>query len=204
MVRDVFSETAVWFGDTVAAVPADAWNSPALGVWTVRDLVGHVSRGLNALATMADPPAERREMEGTLGFYARIFAPNASFGDPTAVARMGAEFGQTLGDDPAPAVRGIVDTAVAFAAAQPDDVLLRSPIGGIRLIDYLPTRILEVTTHTLDLHSALGVEPRPPERSLSMTLHTLADIAVIRGKGAPMLLSLAGRQSLPAGFSLML
>jgi hypothetical protein len=204
MVRDVFSETAGWFADTVAAVPADTWDSPALGVWTVRDLAGHVSRGLHALASMADPPAEGREIEGTFGFYARLFAPNSSFGDPADVAKMGTEFGQTLGVDPAPAVRAIVDTAIAFVAVQPDDALLRSPIGGIWLIDYLPARILEVTTHTLDLSLALGVDPKPPERSLSTTLHALADIAVIRGEGAPMLLSLAGRQSLPAGFSLML
>jgi hypothetical protein len=39
---------------------------------------------------------------------------------------------------------------------------------------------------------------------MATTLGILADIAVIRGKGVPTLLSLAGRQSLPAGFTLML
>ena len=204
MARQAFQETARWFADAVSAVPIDEWASPALGVWSVRDLVGHASRGLHVLPSMAEAPAEKREIEDTSGFYARLFDPGASFGDPANVARMGKEFGQTLGDDPASTVRGIVDAAIVFVNGQPDDVLLRSPIGGIRLIDYLPTRVLEVTTHTLDLCSALGVEPSPPPRPLSMTLRILADIAVVRGEGVATLLSLAGRKPLPAGFSLML
>ena len=203
MPRDVFRETVGWFADIVSAASADRWDSPALGVWSVRDLVGHASRGLHHLPGLTDPPAEKREIEGTSDFYAHLFDPSATIGNPADVARMGKEFGQTLGDDPASTVRGIVDAAMAFVGRQPDDVLLRSPIGGVRLIDYLPTRVLEVTVHTMDLAKALGITVEPPAECLRETLYGLSDFAVRRGVAGEVAFTLTGRQTLSQGFNVV-
>lgn len=47
-----------------------------------------------------------------------------------------------------------------------DDPLFRCPFGVIRLTDYLATRIVEVTIHTMDLRMSLGHEPDPDPRAL--------------------------------------
>ena len=39
--RRTFRAAAVSFADLVSRLPADRWDSPGLGDWTLRELVGH-------------------------------------------------------------------------------------------------------------------------------------------------------------------
>ena len=41
--RDCFAAATACFVELVARVPDSGWDDPALGVWNVRDLVGHVA-----------------------------------------------------------------------------------------------------------------------------------------------------------------
>ena len=73
----------------------------------------------------------------------------------------------------------------------------------MRLIDYLPTRIFELTVHTLDVAKAINLAVEPPPAPLLVTLHLLADLAVANGAGPDLALDVTGRLSLPEGFSVL-
>ncbi len=80
---------------------------------------------------------------------------------------------------------------------------MRTP-GGVRpLSRYLPTRVTELTIHTLDLAKALGIEVEPPRECLRDTLYTLADYAVRLNVGVDVAFALTGRAELPLGFTVV-
>ncbi|HUS22704.1 MAG TPA: hypothetical protein VMZ66_11915 [Aeromicrobium sp.] len=55
--------------------------------------------------------------------------------------------------------------------------------------------------HGLDLARAVQSDVAPPPYALRLTLHLIADMVDKRGAGADVVLALAGRISLPEGFS---
>ena len=42
--RRAFREAGIFFVDAVGRVPPDALDDPGLGVWSVRQLIGHTCR----------------------------------------------------------------------------------------------------------------------------------------------------------------
>jgi hypothetical protein len=53
------------------------------------------------------------------------------------------------------------------------DRLYRSIFGLIRLSEYVRTRVVEVTIHTMDLRDALGLAPDPSDEGLRVTCDVL-------------------------------
>jgi hypothetical protein len=92
-----------------------------------------------------------------------------------------------------------VDTV---AQAQ-DTVLVATPVGGMRLLDYLPTRVFELTIHTLDLATALALVATVPETAVRVTGTLIMDMALSADTGVQLLLATTGRRPLPAGFSVV-
>jgi hypothetical protein len=117
------------------------------------------------------------------------------------VAQRGREAGAALGPDPTAATRANFSRVLGLVAATDDTRLLTTPVGGMRLVDYLPTRILELVVHTLDLAAAIGVAAEPPAAAARVAIHLTGEMVVRTGKAAPVLLALTGRGPLPAGFS---
>lgn len=73
----------------------------------------------------------------------------------------------------------------------------------MRLLDYLPTRIFELTIHTLDLATAAALAVTPPEAAARVTSTLVVELALSGGKIAPLLRATTGRGPLPAGFSVL-
>ena len=88
------------------------------------------------------------------------------------------------------------------AGAGADD-LLTTPVGGMRLRDYLPTRTLELVVHTCDLLAAVGGEPDVPPQPGAAALALVAGFAADRGTAGPLLLAATGRGPLPSGFTVL-
>ena len=186
MSKGTFSEAVTFFLDTASRVPSDAWTNEALGVWNVRALVGHTSRAILLVEEYAS--------EGTT---------RSGFGTPDEIAERGRQAGRALGDDPASALRTLADRVLALVEGLPDDHPMHTP-GGVRpLSRYLPTRVAELTIHTVDLAGALGVEAEPPRECVRTTLYALADYAVRQGTGMDVAFALTGRKPLPPGFSVV-
>lgn len=198
MIREAYADAAAFFVETVAHISDEAWSQPALGEWTVRDLVGHTNRAFVTVETYLDKPAEAADMTRPVDYYLRAAA---ALGDPAMVAARGREAGEALGADPGTAVQATAQRVLARVDREADDVLLTTPVGGIRLIDYLPSRVLELTVHTADIVAAVKFDKEAPPSALSVCLHLIADLVVERGCPTILLRSLTGRGPLPPAFN---
>jgi Mycothiol maleylpyruvate isomerase N-terminal domain len=182
-----------------ARVPADAWDRLGIGVWSVRELLGHASRALATVETYLNAANGPVTLTHPLDYYGAI----ADRADPDAVAVRGKEAGQALGDDPAGAVSTLARRILQRVDGEPDDAPVATPAGTMRLIDYLPSRVFELTVHRLDVARALGYvdEVEGPELAVSVVL--AAGIASL-GRDVPaVLLALTGRRPLPVPFSVV-
>jgi len=202
-VRDAFYEEAgALFVGLVARVPDDAWHRPALGAWDVRDLVGHTSRSFVTVLTYLDGRPAEAAVPSASAYYVATTAVLAS-SDPGAIDERARAAGRALGDDPLAAVRDLRERTLArLADAEPDD-LMASIVGGIRVRDYLPTRVLELVVHSRDLARALGLELAVPTTLLRAVALLAAEVAVDAGQADVVLDALLGRGTLPEGFSLV-
>ncbi|MSQ25927.1 MAG: hypothetical protein EXR49_06630 [Dehalococcoidia bacterium] len=63
-------------------MPLGAWDAPALGEWSARDLTGHASRGLTTIVSYAEKPALHRDITSTAGYYQHVFDPSRGHADP--------------------------------------------------------------------------------------------------------------------------
>src|SRR5262249_50078579 len=136
-------------------------------------------------------------------YYLQGQAMQAILADPAAVAARRRRADEALGADPARAVHELAVRVGPQVQAAADDILVRTIVGGIRFIDYLPSRVWELTVHTLDLAAALAGEVRVPEPAATVPLHLLTALAVRSEKAAPLLLAATGRCALPDGFNVL-
>ncbi|HKC73811.1 MAG TPA: hypothetical protein VKF37_06360, partial [Chloroflexota bacterium] len=92
---------------------------------------------------------------------------------------------------------------VARVQRTADTDLVGTPVGGMTLIAYLPTRVFELAIHTLDLATALGVAGCLPDAAAVVTLDLVAALARQRGRDTELLLAATGRGVLPAGYTVL-
>ena len=193
-----YHDAADWFGATLDQV-GDRWAEPGLGEWDVRSLVGHTSRSLITVETYLARPPAAVEMASAVAYYEATGSISAGPG----VAQRGRDAGAALGDNPVAAVAELAARVLALVDGLTGDELLTSIAGGIRLADYLPTRILELTVHTADLAAALGLPTAPPPVPAAVTLRLLSELAVAGGRAGALLLAATGRGGLPSGFTVL-
>ena len=193
-----------------AADEPTVWTGAGLGEWTVRDLVGHTSRALSTIETYLDLAAEEDaagvaadiEVTSPAAYYERALAA----GTPAMIAQRGRETAAVLGVRPELAVAALADRVLARLATLDGSEPADTPAGRIRIAEYLPSRIVELTVHTSDLLLSQGVpaaEQILPEPAAAVTLHVLADLAAQKGVAAPLLRAATGRAPLPPGYTLL-
>ncbi len=196
--RHAFDDAADWYLATVALV-GDRWDEPGLGEWSVRDLVGHTSRSFLTLEEYAARPAAAVEVASPGDYY---LATRAIAAGPD-VAQRGRDAAAALGDDPVAAVREVAARVGALLDAHDGSALVTTIAGGMRLVDYLPTRTFELTVHTADLALALDEPVHAPGAPAAQALAIVADLALTDGTAGSLLLLATGRSGLPTGFSVM-
>lgn len=196
--RDAFGSAAQWFLATVRDV-GDRWDDPGLGEWDVRALVGHTSRSFLTVESYLERPAPEVDVPSTADYYRATRGLAAGPG----VAGRGREAGAALGDDPVATLTSISARVVALVGQQDGTELLSTIAGGMRLSDYLPTRTFELTVHTADLASALGLRLEPPDGPAREAMRIVTELAVGDGRVGPLLLLATGRPVAPAGFSVL-
>ena len=198
-VRSSFQRAADAYVDVVGRIPATAWDQTALGVWNVRDLAGHAGRALVTVSTYLDAGVGKPvEVANPFDYFAVLTSPYADQGE---IAERGRQAGRDLGEDPFARVAELRDAALATVAGADDDAPVASPAGVMRLIDYLPSRIFELTIHTADIARAAGVSFSPDPGAIVITFACLASVAVARDVALDAVLAIAGRGPLPDGYS---
>lgn len=187
---------ARWFEQVTGEIVD--WGAAGLGEWSVRDLVGHTSRALLTVETYLATEAPSVEVETALQYFRVAMA---SLGDPAAVSQRGRDAGVALGERPAESVSAIVARVLPLVASATPDFVLQTPVGGMRVAEYLPTRVFELTVHTCDLAAALGRALDPPVSAATLTLRLLGELAATGESAGQVMLALTGRRALPSGFS---
>jgi uncharacterized protein (TIGR03083 family) len=200
MSKEAFRQAALFFADTVAKISPSQWDESALGVWTVRDLVGHTSASFARVIEFSQQRADQVDVASAAQHYHVSLSVE---GVDDAIAERGRVAGRGLGNDVTATMTAAIEQALAVLEATPDNSIIVYPNGGIKLEHYLETRVLELTVHTLDILAATGIEIEPPREALSCTLHLLADLAVDSGAGGQLALLFTGRGKTPDRFSVL-
>ncbi len=200
MIRAGYTGITDLFIETIARVDETQWQQVGLGEWTVHELVGHNCRATFGLIDGSmDRPAERLDIERPADFWKDVRTP----ADNASIAEDGRKAAAALGDRPLEAVQEIADRVRARIANTPDDTLITTRAGGMRLIDYLATRVFECTIHTLDLAVAIRADIDLPTPVATVALQLLGERAQLRGHVIPLLLAATGRRALPEGLSVL-
>lgn len=177
-----------------------AASAPGLGEWDLRALLGHTCRAYSTIRAYLTTEPTHLVLDSPGAYYA---AARDHLADPAQVTRRGREAGAGLGEQPLVRARTIATEVDALVASSPDRAMVDTPVGGMRLIDYLPTRAFELTVHGLDLARAGGLQtPQALSAAAAPALH----LAVSMADGpqtVALLLTLTGRESLPSGFCVL-
>ncbi len=200
MIRAGYTSITDVFIDTIARVSNTQWHQAGLGEWTVRELVGHNCRATFGLIerSMAQPAA-RIDVQRPVDFWREVRTP----AENTAIAAEGREAAAALGDHPLEAAREMANRVRTRIQSTPDDALITTRAGGMRMIDYLATRVFECTIHTLDLATAIQVDIELPSPAATVALQLLGERTQLRGHAAPLLLAATGRRPLPEGLNVL-
>jgi uncharacterized protein (TIGR03083 family) len=202
---DAFESAAQSLVDVVDRVGPEDWDGPGLGDWDLRSLVGHAGRALTTVTAYVDQPAASEDAESPAEYFAIVSRLSAATGADvvaTSVLERGREAGQALGDDPAAAIASLAEKALGRLRGQ-EDLLMSTPVGGMLLSAYLPTRTFELAVHSLDVAAAVGVILELDPVVLSDSLAIAAEVAARTGQGVPLLMAVTGRTPLPEGFSVV-
>lgn len=200
--REWFFTASEGFLAVLSAVTADSLDQPGLGEWDVRALVGHACRAYSTIETyVTSDPTGTVDLHGPVDYFRTAQA--SGLAAPTQVAERGRDAGRALGAYPVTAASELAERVVAFVRSTSGDVAAATPLGRMRLDDYLPTRAFELTVHGLDLARATDqafpqplLDALPPALGLCTAIANPDDQALI-------LLALTGRQPLPANFCLV-
>jgi len=196
--RRAFADGAEWCVDLAGTV-GDRWEQPGLGDWDVRALVGHLSRALLTVETYLARPADAVEIASAVDYYRATSSISAG----PAVAERGREAGAMLGPEPAAAVAALTTRVLPLVTDRDGDELLTTIAGGMRLHDYLLTRVFELAVHGADLAVALDLPPEVPASAAAVALDLVAGLAVAGGLSGPLLLAATGRPGLSPAFSVL-
>lgn len=182
-----FGDAAGFLVQAVRLVPETGWDSPGLGVWTVRELVAHANRGQTTVEEYLLRPRQPEP-------------PDSGYFSAEAITARAREALSALGDDPAAAVASTASRVTALVESSPPDATIGSPAGTMTLVQYLPSRIAELTIHAIDVVRAVGAGLAPPATALQEAFAFVARRAALRS-GPEVLLALTGRGPLPTGYS---
>ena len=193
--RAAFRDASDAFLAATGAVPAGGWDEPGLGEWTVRELTAHALRAFLTLQRLCDTTGGAPQLESAMAYYRAVAVREDVH---AGVLQRGREAGAQL-VDPEATARRTAEQALGRLAATPDEHVGETFAGPMRLADYLPTRVVELGIHTLDLQRATGQPMALPASAAAVVLGTLAELADV----PTLLMAMTGRQPLPDGFNVL-
>lgn len=195
-----FVQAAHGVVDLVGQIDDSAWDSPGLGEWDLRALVGHTSRSFITVIEYVDRPVDRQELASPEAYY--LAAAEFAGADQAAVVERGRQAGAALGPAPAARLADLATAAIDRLRDQPD-VLMHTIVGGMWLSAYLPTRTFELVVHGVDIARAIEADFTPADDVLAATTALAARVAVRAGDGVTVLRALTGRGALGSDFSVV-
>lgn len=166
----------------VASVgPADMARPTRCDDWSLELLLAHLVRGVDRLrAYLAEDFPDEPPSIGWLSYWTTI----AVVADSASITERARTFAAQVNDRAVTRVwKDVHERALQVVHAAPLDRGVPTPFGVLRLDHYLPTRVVEVTVHGLDLRHALGLEEVASPDALSVTATVLDNL--LPGDRAP-------------------
>lgn len=200
-LNEQFAEVAAVFVQRVLGLTEETWSAPGLGVWTVRELVGHTLRAFATVDNFLDNPGDSDAVlaaESAPEYFRIALSMTPDIHEQ--VARRGNLAGLELGDDPTAAVVDRVGITMGRLSGTDGSEVGATAIGLMRLVDYLPTRLVELVVHVGDLCVAAG-EPLPDLGSAMLSVIDTVAASASPDNRTRVLRSMVGRDRLPDGFS---
>jgi uncharacterized protein (TIGR03083 family) len=173
-----YREASSFFVEVTESVSESEWNAPGLGVWTIRDLIGHTNRS----HTLIEEHLLRPQVP---------LSPDSSYFKDDAIEARGRDAANALGSDPISVVKASSIRAIDLVGATSREATIGSPVATMTLEEYLPSRIAELTIHALDLEGAIGIEMTVPRTALEESMKFV--LGRIEHDGVLVLKSLTGR-----------
>lgn len=169
---DALEEECLALEDTLGEVSAEDWTRPALGEWTLAELVAHLVRAVTrpdaALEAEVDPDQPTvdrveyyRNVAGDAAGIAERARAYAGDVEPTELSEAFAEGWRA---------------SAAKASGVAPDTLVSTPRGAMRLDEFLATRVLELVVHHMDVRRALDLPPASTIEAERMTMHLLESL----------------------------
>jgi uncharacterized protein (TIGR03083 family) len=162
------------FDDVVAGLAAaELDRATRLGSWTVVELVGHLASS-NMATYFGGPSASKATVDWLQ--WAHGAAPSAADVDERA------RNASTHGDP----IQALHDMRVALteSLAKPDPgFIVPARFGDMPVAEYLATRCVELTVHTLDLCAAVGQEPTLDPKAVGPAVRLLAAVLTADAPG---------------------
>ncbi|MEV4709114.1 maleylpyruvate isomerase N-terminal domain-containing protein [Actinoplanes sp. NPDC049316] len=204
--RWAYKSAAAVFSDLVHRLPADGWDGPGLGEWSLRDLVGHVtSSALRQVPAVLGSPGAGVTVDSPEGYwaFARSAPPELVAAARVASTEDARSAGTALGEHPAETVTEHARQATRALSAVGDADVIATPVGGMRVRDWIPTRTFELVVHGLDVAAAAGVPVEYATEVVAAATIQAAGVAALGGDVTLVLRALTGRASLAPGFSVV-
>jgi hypothetical protein len=186
---------------------ASAWTAPsALTGFTVGGLAAHLAAQVLFVPATLDRPPPAGDQVDLSGHYGRVAWLGADIdSDVNTGIRASGETAATAGIE---SLRDELDAVIAALparlAAEPTDRLVSPPAGpwGLRLDDFLITRMMEIAVHSDDLACSVD-RPTPdlPPDVLEPVFTLLTTLAVRRHGQAAVLRGLSRSERAPASIS---
>ncbi|MGZ4683698.1 MAG: maleylpyruvate isomerase N-terminal domain-containing protein [Acidimicrobiales bacterium] len=196
-VLPAFRDASGWYLSTFEAVDPARWGQPGLGEWSVLELAAHASRAYLTIERYLCPSGQIDCNSGAEYFRRAMRASDAN----QAIAARGRDEVAELGEDPISAVRDRAASAIAAVESASPGAVCVTAVGSLSLADYLGTRVVELTVHTLDMAAAMQqTTAEPPGSAARVSLIVLAAMAATPSSSV-LLRALTGRATLPRGFN---
>lgn len=185
-----FRLASAGFQAVVRELTEECLDQPGLGIWSVRDLLGHTTRAyLTIESYLAAPESDAPWIASATDYFAA--ARRAT--DASSVAARGVAAGVELGAHPGDMALTIARRVEELVTASSGDETVSTPFGQMRLADYLATRALELTVHSADLARALGTDLPAETRAASVPALRLCAELATDATAAEALAALTGR-----------
>lgn len=159
-------------GMFLAGLTAQDWMRPTrCPPMNVRELAVHALRGAYRIVSFLQTPVSGEPQKDAVSYYR--YDPVAVGVEVVDRAKVESEKRGPDADIAAEWREAWREALRAARAASGDDPVVASPLGTLRLHEYLRTRCVEVTIHSMDLRDAVGFDPDPTPEGLAATCDVL-------------------------------
>lgn len=190
-VGAVFLEAGAALVAVATSLDPARLDEAATDAWTLRELVAHAVRGLLTVETTVAAPVDvsSRELAGATDYFAVAMShPGVHEG----IVQRGRDAAAGVGDDPGRFARAALDRVTPVVASTPPEREVQHAAGRLRFDEYLATRVVELTLHTVDIQLATGAVVAFPADAAALTRDVLLGL-VDRADPLAVACALSGR-----------